>query len=93
MEDCKPQKTKVHPSKMVEPIIPLARPESDELGYSKYVYHICHNTSGDINLLKYVIKIPKFDSATPEVVICTYLVQTILVGQNIITIPLMYKCM
>ena len=55
---------------------------------------MCHNTPGDITLGKYVIKIPKFDSGTPEEwIIFVDLVQKSLVEQNVTTGPPMYKHM
>ena len=33
---------------------------------SDYIDHKCHNTPGDSTLGKYVIKIPIYDSGTPE---------------------------
>ena len=51
-------------------------------------------TIGVTTLQKYVIKIPRFDPGTPEEwIIFVDLVQKSLVGQNITTGPLMYKCM
>ena len=38
----------------------------DELEASEYIDHTCHNTSGDSNSGKYIIKIARFDSVTPE---------------------------
>ena len=61
-----PKKAHINPSELVKPIIPLARPEYDELDALKYIDHTCHNTPGDTSLRKYVIKIPRFDSGTPE---------------------------
>ena len=79
---------------MVKPIIPLARPEKDELDASEYIDHTCHNTPGDTTSGKYIIKIPRFDSGTPEEwIIFVDLVNKSLVGQNITTGPPMYKCM
>ena len=87
-----PKKTKTHLSKLVKPIIPLARPEKDELDALGYIDHTCHNTPRDSR--KYVIKIPRFDSGTPEdCIIFVNLIQKSLVGQNITTCPPMYKCM
>ena len=64
IEERIPKKTKTHPSKLVKPIIPLARPEKDELEVSKYIDHMCHNTPGDTSSGKYIIKIPRFDPGT-----------------------------
>ena len=35
-------------------------------GALEYIDHMCHNTPGDNTSEKYVIKIPRFDSGTPE---------------------------
>ena len=66
IEEQVPKKTKTHPSKLVKPVIPLARPENNELEASKYIDHTCHNTPKDTTSEKYVIKIPRFDSGTLE---------------------------
>ena len=66
MEDKIHKKTKCYPSKLVKSIILLARPEKYELDASEYINHTCHNTPRDMTLGKYVIRIPKFDSDTPE---------------------------
>ena len=66
IEEQIPKKTKTYPSKFVKLIIPLARPQKDELDASKYIDHMCHNTPGDTTSGKHVIKIPRFDSGTPE---------------------------
>ena len=88
------KKAKSHSSKLVKPIIPLARPENDELDSSEYIDCTCHNTPGDSISCKYVIKIQRFVSGTPEEwIIFMDLVQNSLVRQNITTGPLMYKCM
>ena len=47
MEDRVPKETKTHPSKLVKPIISLARPEKDELEALEYIDHACHNTARD----------------------------------------------
>ena len=47
IEDQILQKTKTHPSKLVKPIIPLARPEKDFLEALEYSDHTCHNTPED----------------------------------------------
>ena len=81
-----PKKTKTHPSILVEPIIPLVRPENDELDASEYIDHTCHNTPRDTISGKYIIKIPTFDCGAPEEwIIFVDLVQKSLVGQNGIT--------
>ena len=93
-EDQIPKKPSTHPSKLVKPIIPLARPENNELDASEYIDHTCHNTPGDTTSGKYVIKIPRFDSGTPgEWIIFVDLVQKSLIGQNVTTGPPMYDCM
>ena len=61
-----PKKVKSLPSKLVKPIIPLPRPEKAELDPSEYIDYMCHNTPGDSCSEKYVIKIPRFGSGTPE---------------------------
>ena len=77
---------------MVEPIIPLPRPEKVELHVLKYIDHTCYNTPGDTTLGKYVIKIPRFDSGAPvEWVIFVDLVKKSLGGHNVTTGPPMYK--
>ena len=87
-----PKKIKTHPSELVKPIIPLARPEND--GLDAYIDHKCHNTTRDTTSGKYVIKILRFDSGIPEEwIIFMDLVQKSLVGQNVTTGPPMYKCM
>ena len=94
MEDCTPKKTKSLPSKLVKPIIPLARPDKDELIASKYIDHMFHNTPRDNASGKSVIKIPRFDSGTPEDwIIFVDLVWKSLVRQNAITGAHMHKCM
>ena len=55
---------------------------------------MCHNTPGDTTSRKYVIKIPRFDSGTPEEwIIFVDLVQKSPEGQNFTTVPTIYKCM
>ena len=64
----------------------LIHPEKEDLEPSKYIDHTCHNTPGNSTSGKYVIKIPRFDSGTPEEwIIFMELVQKALVGQNITT--------
>ena len=93
-EDKIPKKAHINPSELVKPIIPLERPEKDELEASEYIDHTCHNTPGDTTSGKYVINIPRFDSGTPEEwIIFVDLVQKSLVGQNVTTGPPMYKHM
>ena len=89
-----PKKAKKHPSKLVELISPMPRSEKDELDGLEYIDHKCHNTPGNTTSGKYVIKIQRFDSGTPEEwIIVVNLVQKSLVGQNVTTCPPMYKCM
>ena len=79
---------------MVNPVIPLERSEKEDLEPSKYKDHTCHNTPGDSASGKYMIKIPRFDSSTPEEwIIFVDLVQKALVGQNVTIGPPMYECM
>ena len=88
------KKTKTHPSEYVKPIIPLTRPEKDKLDALEYIEHASHNSPGDNTSEKYMIKIPSFDSGTPELLIIFMdLVQKSLVGQNVTTGPPMYECM
>ena len=51
---------------LVNPIILLKRPEKEDLEPIEYIDHMCHNTQGDSSPGKYVIKMPRFDSGTPE---------------------------
>ena len=83
-----PKKTKTHPSKVVKPIIFLARPEKDELDALEHIDHMYHNTPGDTTSGKYVIKILRFDSGTPEEwIIFVDLIQKSLIGQIVTTGP------
>ena len=66
IEEKIPKKNKTHPSKLVKPIISLDRPEKDELDALEFIDHKCHNTPRDTASGKYIIKIPRFDSGTPE---------------------------
>ena len=61
-----PKKVKYRFSELVKPIIPLVRPEKEDLHPLEYVDCTCHNTPGDSSLGKYVMKIPRFGSGTPE---------------------------
>ena len=93
IEEHIPQKTKTHLSKLVKPIIPLARPEKDKLDALEYIDHTCHNTPEDTTSGEYNIQILRFDSGTPEEwIIFVGLVQKSLVGLNVTTGPPMYKC-
>ena len=74
-------------------MIPLERPEKEDFNTCEYIDHISHNTPGDSTSGKYVIKIPRFDSCTPEEwIISMDLVQKVLVGQNITTGSPIYTC-
>ena len=65
-----------------------------DLEPSQYIDNTYHNTPGNSTSRKYVIKIPRFDSGTPEEwIIFVDLVQQALVGQNVTTGSAMYKCM
>ena len=89
-----PKKAKSLPSKLVKPIIPLPRPEKNELDPLEHIDCTCHNTPGDSKSDKYVIKIPRFGSSTPEEwIIFMNKVQKSLVGQNVTIGPPMYECM
>ena len=61
-----PKKTKTHPNELVKSIVPLARPEKADLDALEYNGHTCHNSPGDTTSRKDIIKIPTFDSGTPE---------------------------
>ena len=72
----------------------LEHPEKEDLEPREYIDHTCHNTPGNSCSDKYVIKIPRFDSCTPEEWnIFVDLVQKALVGQNVITNSPMFKFM
>ena len=89
-----PKKAKSLLSKLVKPIIPLARPEINELDPLEYIDCTCHNTPGNSISGKYIIKILIFGSGTSEEwIIFIDLVQKSQVGQNITTGPPMYECM
>ena len=66
MDDKISQKTKTHTSELGIPIIPMVRSEKDELDSLECIDHMYHNTHEDTTLENYVIKIPRFDSDTPE---------------------------
>ena len=79
---------------MVKSIIPLTRPEKDQLDSLEYIAHTCHNTPEDTTSEKHIIKIPRFDSGTPEEwIISMDLVQKSVVGKKITMSPPIYKCM
>ena len=60
----------------------------------EYIDHTCHNTPRDTTSGKFIIKIPRFDSGTPEEwIIFVNLVQKSHVGQNFTTGSPMYKYM
>ena len=44
----------------------MARQKNDELEVLECIDHTCHNTPKDTSSGKYVIKIPRFYSGTPE---------------------------
>ena len=89
-----PKKAKSLPNKLVKPISPLTRPKKDELEPWGYTFCICNKSPGDSSSAKYVIKIPRFGSGTPEErIIFKELVHKSLVGQNVTTDPPMYECM
>ena len=50
----------------MKPIIPLARIEKDVPEPSKDIDHTYHITPGDTTSGKYIIKVPRFGSGTPE---------------------------
>ena len=76
-----PKKLPTHSSELVKPIIPLVRPEKDDLDALEYIDHMCYNTPGNTTSGKYIIKIPRFDSGTSkECIIFVDLVQKNLVG-------------
>ena len=94
MENQIPKKNKSKSQELVNPIIPLERPEKEDLEPSEYIDQICRNTPGDSTSGKYVIKIPIFDlSMSEERIIFVDLVQKALVGQNATTGSPTYKCM
>ena len=79
---------------MVKTMIPLEHPENENFELSKYTEHTCHDTPRDSISGKYMIKIPRFDSGTPEEwIIFVDIVQKIFVRQNVTAVPLIYKCM
>ena len=89
-----PDKAKSLPSELVKPIIPLARPEKDDLDPSECIDCNCHNIPDHSTSGKYVIKIPRFGSSTAEKwIIFMELVQKSLVAKNVTTDPFMYACM
>ena len=94
MEHKIPKKNKSKSQELFNSIILLEPPEKECLRPSEYIDHTCHNTPGNSTSGKYVIKIPRFDSGTPEEwIIFVNLVQKALVGQNDTTCPPIYKCM
>ena len=52
--------------KLVNPIILLEHPNKEDFDLSKYRGHKYYNTPGNPNSEKYVIKISRVDSGTPE---------------------------
>ena len=88
------KRAKSCPSKLVKPIISLSRPENNELNRFEYIDCTCHNTPGDSTSGKYIIKIQRFGSGTPEEwIIFMELVQKSPVGQNVTKGLPMYECM
>ena len=79
---------------MVNPLFLLECPYKEKLEPSEFIDHTCYHTPGDGTSGKYVITIPRFDSATlEEWIIFVDLVQKALVGKNVTTDLPMYKCM
>ena len=77
---------------MVKSIISLFRPEKDKNDPLDYIDFTCVNTPGDSTPDKYLIKILRFVSGTPEEWISFMdVIQKSLVGQNITTGSPMYK--
>ena len=66
MEDKIPKKNKSKSWELVNLIIPLERPETENLEPREYIDHTCHKTPVDSASGKYMIKIPTFGSGTPE---------------------------
>ena len=94
IEEQIPKTIKTHLSKLVKPIIPLAKPKKHELYTLEYVHLMCHNTPRYTTSGKYIIKILRFDAYTPEEwIIFVDLVQKSLVGQNVTIGPTIYECM
>ena len=72
---------------MINLIIPLECPEKDDHKPSK-------NTTGNYTSGMHIIKIPRFDSGTPEEwIIFVNFVHKALVQLNVTTCPPMYECM
>ena len=93
MEDEIPKKIKLKCWELVNPIILMECLEKDDLESSKYIDYMCHITPDYSTWGRYVIKILRLDSGTPEEwIIFVDLVQMALVQQNAATDPLMYKC-
>ena len=69
MEDKVPKKNNSKSRELFYPIISLERSEKQDLERSEYIDHMCHYTPGNITSGKYLIKISRFDSGTPEVCI------------------------
>ena len=82
MKDKLPKNNQAKSQKLVIPIILLEGSEKEDLEPSKCIDHTCHNIPGNRTSGKYMIKIPRFDSGTPEQwIISVDLVQNALVGQ------------
>ena len=66
IEEQSPKNRKTYPSKLIQLIISLARPKKDELEALEYINLTCHNNPRDTTSGKYIIKVPRFDSSSPE---------------------------
>ena len=53
LEECIPEIEKQYNQKLVNPIIPLERPEKEDLKPSDYIDHVFHNFPGNSNSEKY----------------------------------------
>ena len=75
------KKKKPKSQQLVNPIIPLERPEKEDLEPSDFKDHTCHNNPDNSTSGKYIIKLPKFDYGTPEEwIIFVNLVKKVFVG-------------
>ena len=70
---------------MVDLIFPLEPLEKKDFKPRDYIDHTYHNTLGDFNSGKYVVKILGFDPGTPEKWFFLKLVQRSIVAWNITT--------
>ena len=66
MDDHIPKKYKPLSQELLSTIILFGRPEKVDLEPSKYIDNMCHYALGNSTSEKYVIKISRFDSGTPE---------------------------